>query len=654
MADDGIKTKVGVQGDKEYKNALSDIGRQLRVLSSDMKASQSAFGDQATSMAGLQDKLSKLGSIYDTQKSKVQLIADQLEKAKTKYGENSQQVQSLQIALNSATKQMNDTGTQIKRTEQDLTTLADAQAAAGEETITANTTLAEAKAVMNDMAKSTKALAEGEKSAGDATAEQGEEAEKSADQNSKLHNALSKVGEVAGGAMVAGLKAAGAALAAVTAAAGAAMAAGFEFAQGAGQYADDVGTLSVQTGISADALQRWTYNANFIDTSVDTITGSMTKMIRNMDSAASGSETAAASFAALNVDVLDVNGRLRGTEDVFWDAIDALGQISNETERDALAMDLFGKSAQDLNPLIEAGSAAWKELGQEAEAMGTVFSQENLDKMGSFDDSMQRFTQTGTALKNSVGLVMIPAFQPLVDAASQSMGRVAKALQDGVSPEEIPVLMDDLVDTMGNALDDVLSMVVQSMPLVNDALTKAVGALAQRLPSLAKSLLPAAMGLLKSVVGAIKKNIGPITELATSLVTSLAGFLTENLPELSEAALELIGGLLDGLIDALPELIPAGVEMVAKLAQGLLEGIPELLGKLPQVVKAIFEGLGQTDWGQVGGDVLRGVLSGLGTLGTSLLGCSTARLDWWKELILPALAAKSKAPSPIFWGTVDL
>ena len=63
MADDGIKTKVGLQGDKEYKQALADISRQLNVLNSDMKASQSAFGSQAGSMAGLQDKLSKLGAV---------------------------------------------------------------------------------------------------------------------------------------------------------------------------------------------------------------------------------------------------------------------------------------------------------------------------------------------------------------------------------------------------------------------------------------------------------------------------------------------------------------------------------------------------------------------------------------------------------------
>ena len=50
---DGIKTTVGVKGDKEYKAALQQISRQLTVLNTDMKASQSAFGNQADTMGGL-------------------------------------------------------------------------------------------------------------------------------------------------------------------------------------------------------------------------------------------------------------------------------------------------------------------------------------------------------------------------------------------------------------------------------------------------------------------------------------------------------------------------------------------------------------------------------------------------------------------------
>ena len=115
-------------------------------------------------------------------------------------------------------------------------------------------------------------------------------------------------------------------------------------------------------------------------------------------------------------------------------------------ERDALAMQLFGDSARELNPLIEAGSAAWREMGKEAQAMGTVFSDENIAKMGAFDDSMQRFSATGTALKNSIGLVMIPAFQPLIETATSAMGQVAVALQDGLEPDELPGILNGLLN----------------------------------------------------------------------------------------------------------------------------------------------------------------------------------------------------------------
>ena len=64
---EGISTKVGVKGDKEYKNALSQISRQLTVLNTDMKASQTAFGNQAETMDGMHDRLEKLNEIYEVQ-----------------------------------------------------------------------------------------------------------------------------------------------------------------------------------------------------------------------------------------------------------------------------------------------------------------------------------------------------------------------------------------------------------------------------------------------------------------------------------------------------------------------------------------------------------------------------------------------------------
>ncbi|MDO5378460.1 MAG: hypothetical protein Q4G52_09020 [Clostridia bacterium] len=94
MADDGISTKISVLGDKEYKKALQDIGRNLAVLNSEMRTSQSAFGEQETSLAGLRDKHAKLSAVYDAQREKVRLISEQLNKENAQEEKNTKAIES--------------------------------------------------------------------------------------------------------------------------------------------------------------------------------------------------------------------------------------------------------------------------------------------------------------------------------------------------------------------------------------------------------------------------------------------------------------------------------------------------------------------------------------------------------------------------------
>ena len=564
---EGIKTTVGVKGDKQYKDALAQISRQLTVLNTDMKASQSAFGGQAETMAGMQDKLEKLNAIYEAQAQKVELIREQLEKAKAEYGDNSKQADELQIALNRATAQMNSTGNQIEATEGDLDKLRDAQAALGDEVINGNTTLKEAEQAMKDAGSGAEDLADAAGDAGDAAGDVGDAADDAADGVGGFGKALMDAAGTAGGAFKAGVEAVLGAMAAVGRAAAEALGEAFGMAQDAGKYADDLLTLSTQIGVDTDRLQQWGYASNFIDTSVETITGSLTKLTKNMASAQGGSESAQAAFTRLGVSWTDFNGQLRDSEDVFWDAIDALGQIENPTERDALAMELFGKSAKELNPLIEAGSDAWRDMGKEAEAMGTVFSKENLDKMGSFDDSMQRMNATGQALANSIGLVVIPAFQPLVDAASESMGKVAKALQEGASPEEIETLLEEVLGSFEAAIEDVGKMIEDSLPVITEVVGRVLGSLSEALPGLLEAILPGVITLVEGIGNALAENAGPLAELAASVMTALAKALVAALPKIVEKIPEIFGGIWEALTGA--DWPGLGGEILGMVADGL-------------------------------------------------------------------------------------
>jgi len=183
----------------------------------------------------------------------------------------------------------------------------------------------------------------------------------------------------------------------------------------AASMADELLELSSVTGITTDELQKMQYASDFLDVSTETITGSMTKLTRSMDDARKGSSELDGAFGSLHVRYKDGNNILLDSEEVFYNTIDALGKVTNETERDALAMTLLGKSAKDLNPLIEAGSKRLRELGIDAEKMGLVLSGTSLEDLGKFDDEMKELNKTFEGMKVRLGLVLLPVLQDFLE-----------------------------------------------------------------------------------------------------------------------------------------------------------------------------------------------------------------------------------------------
>lgn len=612
MADDGISTKISVLGDKEYKASLSDIGRQLTLLNTGMSASQSAFAGQGDSMESVKAKGKSLEAIYATQADKVKLIAEQLGKAKEEYGDNSKQAQNLEIALNRATTTMNKAGQEIQDNDAKLGKMGDAT---------------------DEAAKGQDGLEKSTDKAADAVKDEGKEAGSAEKENSKLGDALKKTGEIAGAALVIGVKAAAAAMTAMAAAAGAAVVAGFNMAKGAGVYADDLLTLSSVTGMSTDTLQEWTYAANFVDTELSVVTKSMARMTKAVGDAAGGNKTAQKKFKDLGVSIYDAGGKLRDSEVIFMDAIDALGKIENATERDAAAMDLFGKSALELNPLIETGSEGLKKYKDEAHDMGVVFSGEALDAMGSFDDSMQTLNATSEALKNTIGLTLIPAFQPLVDTAATTMAEVTKLLQDGVQEGDMESITTLLTDAVSTGLDSIETLVTDSLPIVSGLLSTLVTDVVAAIPDFITQLLPAATALLQSIMDSISENSAPLLEAATAVITAIGGFLVDNIPLLVDTATSLITdfvkyitdnvsllvdgatkimtGLIDAITALLPDLIPLAVDLIVKLAVALVDALPKLIEKMPEIWAAIIEGFKGIDWVGLASDMIQGLSDGL-------------------------------------------
>lgn len=177
----------------------------------------------------------------------------------------------------------------------------------------------------------------------------------------------------------------------------------------AAEYADNILTLSTNFGISTEKLQEYQYMSELVDTSVETITGSITHLTKSMDKARKGNEDVDAAFAALNIRVTDANGSLRDASEVFEEAVGALGRIHNETERDTIAMTLFGRSSMELNSLVQAmADGSFKDLQREAHEIGYVLSGEELDALGAVDDGFQRLDKAMEMAKNRIAIELAP------------------------------------------------------------------------------------------------------------------------------------------------------------------------------------------------------------------------------------------------------
>ena len=107
MADD-FGLKIGLEGEKEFKKALSEINQSFKVLGSEMKLVSSQFDKNDQSVEALTARNTVLNKEIEAQKQKIETLKKALENAATSFGENDRRTQAWQIQLNNAEAALND------------------------------------------------------------------------------------------------------------------------------------------------------------------------------------------------------------------------------------------------------------------------------------------------------------------------------------------------------------------------------------------------------------------------------------------------------------------------------------------------------------------------------------------------------------------
>lgn len=192
--------------------------------------------------------------------------------------------------------------------------------------------------------------------------------------------------------------------------------------------ADDLNTLSKQTGISTDTLQKMQYAAELVDVPFDRISGAVTKMKKSMG----GSGEA---FDKLGVSVTDSTGHMRNAESVFFDVIKAMSRIPNEVERDQIAYEIFGRSADELAGIIDDGGQALREYGDEAERLGLVLSGDTLTALNETNDAVDKSKAQFKAAALELGATIAQGLIPIIDKVTDIIQKIVAWMQR-LTPEQ--------------------------------------------------------------------------------------------------------------------------------------------------------------------------------------------------------------------------
>ena len=315
---------------------------------------------------------------------------------------------------------------------------------------------------------------------------------------------------------------------ALSGAAGGILGAALGSAVSAGLAADDINTLSKQSGFSTEQLQIWSYGADRVDVSVNDIVKSAQKLKKNM---VSTSSDVSAAWQKLGISVTDSNGNLRDSTVVFDETVRALSKIENETERDTLSMTLFGKSADSLAGIIDDGGEAFRGFGQEAKDAGLILDQDALNKANEFNDAIDKIKAQGAGTFAEIGTEIAGMLLPFLDDLAAAVSTALEWIR-GLDDGQLKMLGTILLVIAGiSPIFGIISSVASGVSSVSNAINGVM------------TILPTLQSGFSSVFGFIASN--PIVLLIAAIVGLVALIATKG--DEIQAILQKVDAFLQGV-----------------------------------------------------------------------------------------------------------
>lgn len=601
--------RIGIEGEKDFKKALSDINQSFKVLGSEMKLVSSEFDKNDKSVRAVASRHEVLSKAIDAQKSKITTLEAALKNASDSFGENDRRTQNWAIQLNNA------------------------------------------KAELNGMERELDETADGADDLGGELKETGDEAEKSGGKFEKLGGVLKSIGTAVGAVAVA--------------AGAAAIKLGKEVVEQFGELEQNLGGSEAVFGQYAASIQKTgeeAYRNLGVSQSQYLATankmgalfqGSGIEQQRSLELTERAMQRAADMASVMGIDMQTALDSVSGAAKGNFTMMDNLGVAMNATTIQAYALskglDFTWASATNAEKADVAMQMFFENTEQYAGNFARESTQTITGSIGLLKAAVGSFTaglgNAGADMTNLTGN-LVEAFQAVVANIVPVLTNIVSALPAATGAilsavgALLPALLETVTELFSQVLETVLNLLPQLIPAAVDAVMTIVGALIDNLPL----LIDAAIQLVTAIVQGIGSALPQLIPAAVDAVVTIVEGLIENLPMMLDAALQLILGLAQGILNALPRLIAALpaiitgivnflIRSIPQIAQagvqllvGLIENLPaiivEIVKAVPQIVAALVKGFSGSigEMVKVGGNLIRGLWQGISDAGAWLWG----------------------------------
>jgi phage-related protein len=336
---------------------------------------------------------------------------------------------------------------------------------------------------------------------------------------------------------------------------------------------DRVDKMSQKIGLSRESFQEWDYVMSQNGMSIDSMQSGMKTLVNSFDDMKKGGATSTEAFERLGLSMSDLEGLSQ--EEIFEKTVAGLQGVTDESERAALANDLFGRQGSEMAPLLNQSAESIENLKNQAHEMGMVMSDESIGSAASLTDTIDTLKRAGGGLMATLGSALMPVLQQVLDVVVQNMPMI-----QGLFQQFAPIL----ADVFSKLLPPIMDLISTLLPPLLDIFTQIMSVLGE----LMTGIMPVIIELIEMLLPPIMEIVQLILPLLLSLIKPLMPLLLPIL-QILQPFIDILMMIIRPLVQLLDMILPPLINIMAKFFEWYLPKLSKAFSGVADIIGGVFK-----------------------------------------------------------------